>query len=67
MSQIAVGIREVGFELQSRSVAVNSLRDASAVLVDGRQVAVSVGEGWVDLNRSRVALHSALRKRKHSK
>ena len=49
MGQVAVGVGEVGLELERGAVALDGLGDVARVLVHRGQVGVGVGEGRVDL------------------
>ncbi len=49
VGQVAVGVGEVGLELERGAVALDGLGDVARVLVHRGQVGVGVGEGGVDL------------------
>ena len=44
MREVAVGVREVGLQLEGGSVGLDGLGDASRVLVDGGEVRVGICE-----------------------
>ena len=60
MRQIAVGVGEIGFELQRLGVVSDGFVDVARVFVDGGQVGISVGKSRIDLNRSQVTIDGAL-------
>jgi hypothetical protein len=60
VGQVAVGVREVGLELERGAIALYGLGYVAAVLVHGGEVAVRVRKGGVDLNGAGVALQRPL-------